>query len=116
MSALVLIGCAPLQPAHRASVAPPVDPVVEVDNDHWHPVQVHVIWSGSRYFLGDVAPGRTARFRVPRALVAGGTIQLLADAMGSSASVLAEPVRLDGGRTVTWRLRKNLESSRILVL
>ena len=102
--------------APRVDAGPAFDPLVEVRNDHWLTVQVYVLWSGTRYFLGEVEPDRRGVFRIPRSLVEGGAVRFLADPLGSAFETTTAPVELGDGRRFEWRIRKNLESSRVLVM
>lgn len=103
-------------PGSDLDPGPAFDPLVEVRNDHWLPVQVYVLWSGTRYFLGEVAPDRRDVFRIPRSLIEAGGVRFMADPLGSAFETTTEPVELGTGRRFEWRIRKNLESSRVVVM
>jgi len=94
-----------------------LDLPIEVSNDHWLPMRIWVEWPGMSRFLGDVAPGTTATYQVPRELVRRfGPLRLHADPTGSIDEVLSAPLDLAHGSRVQWRLRKVLSNSRARVM
>lgn len=117
--ALTFSACA-LAPATERPLSstqePATDPVVEVRNDHLLSVRIFTFWSGTRYFLGEVPPGTVASFRVPRELVRGDQIRLLADPIGSADEYMTDPVELGGGRHIEWQVRTYLRGSRLRIM
>lgn len=118
--ALTLSGCAlpsqgrayPRATAQQSAA----DPVLEVRNDHLLPIRVFTFWSGSRYFLGEVPPDRTTRFRIPRELVTAGQLQFLVDPIGSADEYTTDPVEVGDIRHIRWHVRTYLRGSRLTVM
>lgn len=118
---LVLSACA-APASYRPDAAPAWDrtvpalpPVLTVHNDHGSSMTLFLIVPGHRYFLGEVGPGRRARFQLPRELVRTGSVQVLARARGRALEYLTDPLRFDRGHNLELGIRKNLFGSRIRI-
>jgi hypothetical protein len=126
LAALVLsVGCATpgrmgTSPFERLSTswrAQNDDLVIVVQNEHWRPMRVWVDWPGYHEFLGDVAAGSTARFRLPAPMARRyASLRLYADPDGSTDEVRSDAIDVTRGHRIEWRLRKALANSRATIM
>ncbi|MGH7475493.1 MAG: hypothetical protein ACRELD_04335 [Longimicrobiales bacterium] len=111
------VGCAPSFEGHfrdSAARGPDAHPLMlNVRNDHWLPVRLFLVSVGGRQFLGEIAPGARAEYQISSVGAGGaGSLQLIADPLGSADEVMTEPVELGGARWIEWRLKRDLRTSR----
>lgn len=93
------------------------DLFIVVRNEHWRPMRVWVDWPGWHHFLGDVAAGEVATFRLPASLARRQpSLRLYADPTGSTDEVRSEAIDVSRGHRIEWRLRKVLADSRAIVM
>jgi hypothetical protein len=85
--------------------------VVEVTNNNWMDVTVYAVRSGKPTRLGTVTSTRTEAFALPRRLVVGGTIRLLAAPVGSRGSHQTDLIMVDGGDRIVWNVENALALS-----
>jgi hypothetical protein len=120
LTGLTLSACAASRGSgsHRSPYGPDrvTDPIVEVRNDHLLSIQIFTFWSGSRYFLGEVSPGTVRTFRIPRDVVQGNRIQLMADPLGSANEYVTDPIELGGVHRIQWHVRTYLRGSRLRIM
>ncbi len=89
---------------------------VQVNNDNWHDITVYAIRSGYRRRLGTVTSFTSRVFTLPPAfLIHSGGLRLIADPIGSRGSHVSEPLFVNAGDVVEWRLRNNLGLSDVFV-
>lgn len=96
-----------------------VDPgptVVEVTNGHWLDVHVYVVASGQRWSLGMVTSQSVRSYELPSGVFASGNdVVLVADPIGSGNTYHSEPVLLEAGDRVEWKLTHRLSHSSLMV-
>jgi hypothetical protein len=88
-----------------------LETVVEVTNNNWMDVTVYAVRSGKPARLGTVTSTSTERFALPRRLVVGGTIQLIAAPVGSRGSHQTDHIMVDRGDRIVWNVENALALS-----
>lgn len=79
---------------------------VSVENQRPMAMRIFATRANMKFLVGEVGPRETGRFMLPAMLLAGtGDLRLLADPWSSTLHQQSEPIVLDGGREVEWRLR-----------
>jgi len=84
---------------------------LHVVNHHWGDVDIFVNRDGQRTRVGQVTASSEENFVLPKSVmgVGGGTMQLLAHAVGSSGAISSESISIrPGGMQITWTLENNL--------
>jgi hypothetical protein len=90
--------------------------VVEVSNHNWSDVNVYAVHLGTRMRLGTVVSMTTRKFTLPaRALVADGTLRLMASPIGSTRTYVTDPILVGQGDRVEWNLENRLALSSYMV-
>ena len=87
--------------------------MVTVRNDNWSDAQIYLISHSQKVRLGVVTAATSATFRVPRAIVLPGDIQLVA-ATASGDQVVTESITATAGRTVLFNVEHVLMYSTLL--
>ena len=83
-----------------------------VENNNWQDMALYILRSGSRWRIGSVPSFTKARFALNDSLIGGtGEIQLMADPIGSNARFISEPLVVQAGQQVSFRLENNLAVS-----
>jgi len=83
---------------------------LEVRNDHWLDVTIHVLHDGQRTRIGEVTATRSRTFILSsRLLGMGHTIQLEAHGVGAPARLTTEAVTVRGGQRVELTLASGLQ-------
>jgi predicted small lipoprotein YifL len=89
---------------------------VEVTNNNWLDMSIYAANGSKRVRLGTVTTMGTVLFEVPRAIMAsGGSLQLIADPIGSRGSYVTESVNIWPGQTVQFRIENQLGISNVSV-
>lgn len=89
---------------------------VEVTNYNWRDMHVYVLAAGQRFSLGIVATQRSEMYELPPGVLAADReLVLMADPVGSSLAYLSEPILVQAGDVVEWRLQNRLPQSGIFV-
>jgi hypothetical protein len=98
---------APSTPAERATsdsaaVAASDKPaVIEFENQGWDLATVYAVPQfGLRVRLGQVTPGSTARFVVPRSVTTAGTVDIVAVPLARRFAIRSGPVSLQPGDAI----------------
>src|SRR5574341_346548 len=113
--AAAVTGCAPAaRPAGETAVDPGI--VLVVRNDNWLQVDVYLLRATARHRLGSVSSMSTQVFRIPRALyAASGTVQLLADPIGTNQTFRTEPIPVGQTRQIELTVAEYLPFSRLML-
>ena len=82
-----------------------------VENNNWQDMALYVLRSGTRVRVGSVPSFSKARIPLSDAVIGSGEIQLLADPIGSSRRFVTEPIVVQPGQQVRFRLENNLAVS-----
>lgn len=93
----------------------PLEVVVVVENRNWQDVTVYALRGGARVRLGTVTSMQTARFVLSTEMTRSTQFRLMADPVGSSQTFTSDPVRVEPGDQVQWRLANDLVQSAIFV-
>jgi hypothetical protein len=90
---------------------------VQIQNNNWGDLRVYVVKSGgSRFRLGTVTSMNSATYTVPRhVLTAGDNIRIIAEVIGSDASISSEVIFVQPGLVVEWMIENVLRNSTIFV-
>src|SRR5262245_6621055 len=103
--------CAPLAQASGPAGMEAGKTELLVENNNWQDMALYVIRSGTRVRVGTVSSFARARIPLSDAVIGSGEIQLLADPIGSSRRFLSEPIIVQPGQRVQFRLENNLAVS-----
>jgi|SwirhirootsSR2_FD_contig_41_5060889_length_534_multi_16_in_0_out_0_1 hypothetical protein len=107
-----LSACAPTTTTSGLANAKPTGSELVVENNNWQDMALYVLRAGSRWRVGSVPSFTKARFVLSETLIGGtGEIQLMADPIGSSARFVSEPMIVQPGQQVRFRLENNLAVS-----
>ncbi len=113
MAAATLLGCSrAMESADPADSAPPYLTVV---NDQWLDVAIYGVRGTSRFRLGTAPALGQVKLRLPAGLMPDGTVQLLADPIGSSTTYLSDPIVVGTGQHVELRLASQISMSSFAV-
>ncbi len=89
---------------------------VRVINDNWLDVTVYAVRGGYRRRLGTVTSFASRVFTLPQAfLIPSDELRLIADPIGRRGTFVSEPLVVNPGDVVEWRLRNNLGLSNIFI-
>jgi hypothetical protein len=106
--AVVLSGCT----KHRVNddLDTDVASTLEVVNHHWGDVDIYVVHDGQRTRVGSVTASGEESFVLAKSMTsAGGSLQLVAHAVGSNGAISSETIASrPGGMQITWTLENNL--------
>ncbi len=92
-----------------------VEVVVLVDNRNWQDVTIYALRGGLRVRLGTVTSMQTARFVLSTEMTGSTRLRLMADPVGSLGTFTSEPLRVEPGDQVQWRLANELVQSAIFI-
>lgn len=85
---------------------------VEVSNHHWSDVTVYAAGGGARVRLGTVVSMRDRTFEISPEMVAiDGSLQLVAEVIGSSRTHRSDRILVGPGDWVEWNLENHLALS-----
>ncbi len=89
---------------------------VRVVNDNWHDITVYAVRAGFRRRLGIVTSFTSRVFTLsPTLLIPSGELRLIADPIGRRRVYVSEPLLVNAGDVVEWRLRNNLGFSNVFI-
>ena len=117
--ALAPSACAPATQEHDLGFNQPAaaeEPMIVVQNDYWGEMDIYAVKGGTRWRLGSVTTGSTAKLRIPHALMAGTEIQFQADPVGPVAPFAFPPISIPPGATVELTLENVLPMSSYAVV
>ncbi|RMH12213.1 MAG: hypothetical protein D6701_13805 [Gemmatimonadetes bacterium] len=90
---------------------------VEVWNNNWADVSVHVVHYGSRTRLGEVTSLSRRSFRLPRYLNrSSGSVQIMVRTIGTREVFLTDPIFVQGGEKIALTVQNHLQISSYSVL
>ena len=90
---------------------------VQIQNNNWGDLRVYLLQSGgSRFRLGTVTSMNSATYTVPQhVLTPGDNIRIIAEVIGSDASISSEVIFVQPGLVVEWMIENVLRNSTIFV-
>ena len=120
VAALVAVPAAAAQTASEESSETPaavsVQTTVSVVNDNWHDITVYAVRGGYRRRLGLVNSFAKRVFTLPpNFLIPSDELRLIADPIGRRGAFASEPLVVNPGDVVEWRLRSNIRLSNIFI-
>ncbi len=96
--------------------AVPERTTVRVVNDNWHDMTVYAFRSGYRRRLGTVTSFTNRVFALPQTfLIPSDELRLIADPIGRRGVYVSEPLLVNPGDVVEWRLLNNIRLSNIFI-
>ncbi len=105
-------------PAATAQTAPEErsETTVRVINNNWDDVTVYATRDGYRHRLGKLTSFTSRVFTLPPAfLVQTDELRLIADPIGRRGAFVSEPLLVNAGDVVEWRLLNNIRLSNIFI-
>ncbi len=108
-------GCSLLRGGDEDAEPEVVEVVVVVENRNWQDVTVYALRGGARVRLGTVTSMQTGRFVLSTEMTGSTQLRLMADPVGSLETFTSEPVRVEPGDQVQWRLANQLVQSAIFI-
>jgi hypothetical protein len=100
----------------EAQVSPNAVTEVRVENQHFNDMTVWATRPGSqRYRLGNVTGLSTATFKLPRNLVAYGSVNVIAVPIGGRGAARTGQLDISPGETIVFRVQQHLAASSALV-
>lgn len=120
VAALVAVPAAAAQTASEEKRETPAGvserTTVRVISDNWHDITVYAVRAGYRRRLGTVGSFTSRVFTLPPAfLLQSGELRLVADPIGPRGVYVSEPILVNPGDVVEWRLLNNLRLSNIFI-
>ncbi len=120
VAALVTVPAAVAQTASEGSSETPaavsVRTTVRVVNNNWHDIAVYAVRAGYRRRLGTVTSLTSSVFTLPPTfLVQSEELRLIANPIGRRGAFVSEPLVVNPGDVVEWRLWNNIELSNIFI-
>ena len=110
--AVALAGaCAPMAQARGPNGIGQEQTALIVENNNWQDMALYLLRSGTKVRIGSVPSFSKARIPLSGALIGAGEIQLLADPIGSNRRFVTEPINVQPGQQVLFRLENNLAVS-----
>ena len=89
---------------------------VRVNNDNWHDITVYALRGGYRRRLGTVTSFTSRVFTLPPTfLIPSDDLRLIADPIGRRGAYVSEPLLVNAGDVVEWRLRNQISLSNIFI-
>jgi len=89
---------------------------VKIANRNSRDIRIFLVRSTNRYRLGTVTSFSDREFSVPEnLLVAGSTIRMQVEVIGSSESVSTDPIRVEPGLVIEWVIETSLSRSNYFV-
>ena len=120
VAALVAVPAAAAQtaPEERSETPPTVSQrtTVHVINNNWHDITVYAVRGGYRRRLGLVNSFAKREFTLPpNFLIPSDELRLIADPIGRRGAFVSQPLLVNAGDVVEWRLRNNIRLSNIFI-
>jgi hypothetical protein len=103
--------CAPMAQARGPNGIGQEQTALIVENNNWQDMALYLLRSGTKVRIGSVPSFSKARIPLSGALIGAGEIQLLADPIGSNRRFVTEPINVQPGQQVLFRLENNLAVS-----
>jgi hypothetical protein len=101
--------CAPLT---QSAAGPETRATLLVENNNWADMNVFLVRDGMRTRVGSVPSLSRSLFVLSDAMVGGaGELRLLADPIGSSQVFVSQPIHVQPGQQVRFRLENNVQLS-----
>jgi membrane-bound ClpP family serine protease len=90
---------------------------VQIQNNNWGDLRVYILKSGgSRFRLGTVTSMNSATYTVPQQILTpGDNIRIIAEVIGSDASISSEVIFVQPGLVVEWMIENVLRNSTIFI-
>ncbi len=89
---------------------------VRVINDNWMDITVYAVRNGYRRLLGHVTSFSSRELTLPRTLlIPNNELRLIADPIGRRGVYVSEPIVVNAGDVVEWRLRNQISLSNIFI-
>ena len=89
---------------------------VRVINDNWQDITVYAVRNGYRRRLGTVTSFTSRVLTLPPTLlIPSDGLRLVADPIGRRGVYVTEPLVVNAGDVVEWRLRNNIRLSNIFI-
>lgn len=117
MAGMITSGCATTGDSLMTSNTAPLPPLaqsatIEVENNNWSDMVVYAVHHNRRVRLGMVSSMNRRVFDLPStALFSVSDLRLLAAPIGSSAEYLTDPIHVDGGQRVEFRIENVMSIS-----
>ncbi len=120
MAALVAVPAAAAQTAPEERSETPAAAsqrtTVRVINDNWHDITVYAVRAGYRRRLGTVTSFTSRVLTLPPTLLTpSDELRLIADPIGRRGAYVSEPLLVNAGDVVEWRLLSNIRLSNIFI-
>ncbi len=120
VAALVAVPAAAAQTASEEKSETPAAvserTTVRVVNDNWHDITVYASRGGYRRRLGTVTSFTSRVFTLaPTFLIPSDELRLIADPIGPRGVYVSEPLLVNAGDVVEWRLLNNIRLSNIFI-
>ena len=103
--------CAPLAQARGPEGIGQGQTELLVENNNWQDMALYLLRAGTKVRVGTVPSFSKVSIPLSGALIGAGEIQLLADPIGSSRRFVTEPIAVQPGQQVRFRLENNLAVS-----
>ena len=114
VATLVAVPAAAQTAAEESSETPRT--TVRVINDNWNDITVYAVRNGYRRLLGHVTSFTSRELTLPRTLlIPNNELRLIADPIGRRGVYVSEPLVVNAGDVVEWRLRNNIRLSNIFI-
>ena len=89
---------------------------VRVVNNNWHDIRVYAVRGGYRRRLGTVTSLTSSVLTLPPTfLIQTNDLRLIADPIGRRGAFVSEPLVVNPGDVVEWRLWNHIELSNIII-
>ncbi len=89
----------------------PEDVGLHVANHHWSDMVIFAVHGSSRIRLGDLTTGSEADFVVPRSLMVGGQITIVAHPIAGARDFSTGPIMVAPGQQIDLRIENALAQS-----
>ena len=115
LAALTVDGAACATKKASSAQPQPERTAVTVKNDNWLDVTIFAVRSGARTRLGFVTGMSRGTFPIPSDFVPDGTLQLMVDPVGSSATYMTDRIVVNSGQRVELTVATVLRMSSFAV-
>ncbi len=119
MAALVAVPAAAQTAPEESSETPAAvskRTTVRVINNNWHDITVYAFRAGYRRRLGTVTSFTSRVLTLPPTfLIRSDELRLIADPIGRRGAFISEPLLVNPGDVVEWRLLNNIRLSNIFI-
>lgn len=115
MLGLALAACAHNKKNDEAYEPPPPPIVVQVKNENFLDMDIHLSTNGYSRRLGTVTGNSTGKFVVPWSVVSTAPVQLIGDPIGGGRALTFPAVSPQPGQVVEFRIMPLLSQSTVIV-